>query len=493
MYHARTLALALLQWMTWLLLAAAALHLARSAWAARGPLVESAPPLPPAPSEGSSSRSGEARNGDDALPSVTVQVPLRDEVAVAERVLRAAAALDWPRGRLQVQALDDSDDATSAIVDRVAASLREGVHDVEVVRRATRAGFKAGNLQNGLRTARGELVAVLDADAEPPPDLLRRLAAPLLADERLAFAQARWSFGNAGAGLLTRAQAAILDGLMLVEQPLLSARGRPVQFNGTGGLWRRRALDAAGGWLPTGAASVTEDLDLSYRARLAGFRGVMVATVAVGTELPETMAAFRAQQARWVRGGGEGLRALGRRLAGGALPSSERVTMLAHLARHARQPLLALAAVWLPLVAALGRRPPLAPRGVWPALVAAVALAMAGYFAAARRRRGASPVAALALAPLVMALSMGLAPALTVAFLRGLLGGAGAEFVRTPKRRAYRSPVDALALVEVALGLAAAAAAALAAWRGDLLAALGLAAFVAAGLLWVGAGSLIDR
>src|SRR5439155_9555082 len=261
------------------------------------------------------------------------------------RVLRAACALDWPRDRLEVQALDDSDDDTRAIVDRVAAELRAAGCDVRVIRRASRAGFKAGNLASGLASARGEFIAVLDADHVPTPDLLRRVVPLLMEDAALGFAQARWSFDNQRRSLLTRVQALILDGLMLVEQARLSALARPLQFNGSGGVWRRAALEAAGGWLQ-GEASLTEDLDLSYRAQLAGFRGHLAAEVAVETELPSTMAAFRAQQARWVRGAGQVLRALARRL--GSAANGDRVSMLAHLLRHARQPLLVAMILWLP-------------------------------------------------------------------------------------------------------------------------------------------------
>jgi glycosyl transferase family 2 len=486
----------------WLVLAGAGWHLLRSArfawWRPLG-------------------RLGTAGRLDEH-PSVTVQLPMRNERYVAERAVRAACALSWPRDRLEIQVLDDSDpdDETAAIVDRVVDELRAGGAAIALLKRGDRGGFKAGNLQHGLASARGELVSVLDADCVPPPDLLERLAPPLLGDPGLGFVQARWAFANEEQNLLTRLQALILDGLFLVEQSRLAATGRPVQFNGTGGLWRRQALDAAGGFWPGPAAAasatagaatsaLTEDLDLSARAELMGYRGLTVPEVAVVTELPATMAGFCAQQRRWVAGAGQVLRGLARRLLGSARAGAR--TAVAHLLRHARQPVIALASLWLP-AAAVGLVHPLplpAPfaRALWIVALVWVHAGFAAYGAAARRRRGLSPAAAIGFAPLLVALSVGLSLPLTISYLRGVLGIGPREFVRTVKTGAaapssaaspaYRTPLDPLALAAIALGAVQLAAAAVA-WRhGDALGALALAGWVAGGYLWVGLGSLLDR
>src|SRR5262249_42842717 len=155
----------------------------------------------------------------------TVQLPLRNERFVAERLLRLCAALDWPRDRMEVQVLDDSDDETRAVVDETAAELGRAGLQIEVLRRQDRRGYKAGALQLGLERARGAYLLVLDADFQPAPDLLRRLMGPLLEDPRLAFVQGRWSFDNEDENLLCRLQALILHGLMAVEEARLSARG----------------------------------------------------------------------------------------------------------------------------------------------------------------------------------------------------------------------------------------------------------------------------
>jgi cellulose synthase/poly-beta-1,6-N-acetylglucosamine synthase-like glycosyltransferase len=459
---------------TWAVLLAAAFHLLRLAkWGWGRPLARVS--LVPA-----------------EFPVVTVQLPICNERHVAERVLRAACALEWPRDRLEVQALDDSDDDTRAIVDRVAAELRAAGHDIKVLRRDPRQGFKAGNLAHGLQHARGEYIAVLDADSVPPANFLTVLMAALAADAQLGFAQARWSFDNQSRSLLTRVQALILDGLMLVEQARLSALARPLQFNGSGGVWRRTALERAGGWIQA-AGSVTEDLDLSYRAQLAGFRGAQLPELAVETELPESMAAFRAQQQRWVRGAGQVLRALAHKLFQSGATAGDRVSMLAHLLRHARQPMLALLVLWLPLTSLGLARPLVALPYAWPLVIAIVWFAVGAYQGAALTRLGRSPGAAFVLAPAVMALSLGLAPALAYA----LASGSRAEWRRTPKRgrtgdaagAAYRAPGSAFALVEIAVAIAYGALAGQAIVRGDGLAAAGFA-WVAAGYAWVGLGSL---
>jgi len=461
------------------LLCAAALYLIRAALAAAGlPPLSSAPAAPAPPAA-------------DAQ-WVTVQLPLRNERALCQRLIAVAAALDWPAGRLEIQVLDDSDDDTRGLVDEACRALAAAGRPARVLRRPGRAGFKAGALQLGLASARGEFLLVLDADMRPDPDLVRRLIAPLLADPQLAFAQGRWTFDNRDASLLTRVQALILDGLMLVEQPLLSARRLPVQFNGTAGLWRRSLLEDAGGWLGgVAGASVTEDLDLSYRARLRGHLGVSLPEVAVLTELPETMAAFRAQQQRWVRGGAEVLRALGRRLWRGDLPRRERLTMLGHLARHARQPLLLFATAWLPASTASALSLPLAG-APWAAVVVLALGAVAAYQAAAERRIGRGPLEALALSPVVLALSMGMSLMLTVAFVRGLLGGSG-EFVRTPKGGGYRARRDSLWLVETAIGATTLVAAAISVAAGQVIAGAALALLVGAGYLWVGLATGFGR
>jgi cellulose synthase/poly-beta-1,6-N-acetylglucosamine synthase-like glycosyltransferase len=458
-YHRRVLAwlVGVIQIATWALLIAASAHLLRSSVWALGRKLDAPRPF-----------AGEE-------PVVTVQLPVRNERFVVETLLAHVAALEWPRDKLEIQVLDDSDDETSALLDSLVEKLRAGGHDAKLLRRGTRAGFKAGNLQNGLEQARGEWLLVLDADSRPPPEILRQLAGPLAADPKLAFTQARWSWQNESTSLLTRVQALILDGLFLVEQARLSALGKPVSLNGTSCLLKRAELIAAGGWI-AGAGSVTEDLDVAHRLGARGLRGVTLPELAVATELPETMRAFRAQQMRWVRGGAETLRARGLSVMG------------AHLVRHARQPLLLILPLWLApvLIGKLAAAPSLAH--VWPAVLALTWLAIGKYYAVARLRIGRSPFVAFALAPFIMALSIGLAWPLTRALVAGLFVRKG-EFVRTPKG-GERAPGNRSALVEIAIGTAWLAVTVPLASSGHWLAAAAALFFVSGGLLWVGLESL---
>lgn len=231
-------------------------------------------------------------------PRVTVQLPIYNERYVVERLLRAVAGLDYPRELLEVQVLDDSTDDTAELAGRVVEELRGQGLDVVHLRRPTRRGFKAGALQEGLARAKGEFIAIFDADFVPPRDLLRRTL-DYFADPEVGLIQTRWGHLNRGHNLLTRVQALLLDGHLLIEQTARSRSGCFFNFNGTAGIWRREAIESAGGWQDD---TLTEDLDLSYRAQLAGWRFVFLPDLVTPAELPVEMNAFKAQQYRWAKG-----------------------------------------------------------------------------------------------------------------------------------------------------------------------------------------------
>ena len=246
-------------------------------------------------------------------PSVTIQIPLFNERVTAEDVVLAAAAQDYPRDRFDIQVLDDSTDETSAIVARVTEEVgRRGIR-IEHVRRGHRDGYKAGALAEGLRRSEADFVAIFDADFAPQPGFLRRLLTEedAFEDPSVAFVQTRWSWNRPIQGLFYSALALLLDRHFFIQKPTRAYLGHVTTFNGSGGIWRRRAIDAAGGWT---SDTLTEDLDLSFRCALGGWQGRYVQDVSVSNELPGHMRSFKLQQRRWARGNAQCFRKLTRRV-----------------------------------------------------------------------------------------------------------------------------------------------------------------------------------
>jgi cellulose synthase/poly-beta-1,6-N-acetylglucosamine synthase-like glycosyltransferase len=239
---------------------------------------------------------------NDSLPHVVVQIPVFNEGAIVERGIASASRLDWPSDKLHIQICDDSTDGTTELARGAAnRAAAEGI-DVVVLHRDDRADFKAGALRAAMTATPHGYFALLDVDYVPAPDFLRRCMAVLLAEPEIAFVQARPDFLNAAESIFPRAQAIILDFHYGLEQPTRYWVRQMLPFNGTCGIWRRAAIEAAGGWR---GDTLTEDWDLSYRAMLKGWRGVFLATVAVPGELPGKVSAWVSQQKRWAAGIGE--------------------------------------------------------------------------------------------------------------------------------------------------------------------------------------------
>ncbi|MBN1964925.1 MAG: glycosyltransferase, partial [Anaerolineae bacterium] len=297
-------------------------------------------------------------------PSVTVQLPLYNEQAVVRRLLAAAAALDYPRDRLRVQVLDDSDDDTADLVARLVRGYRASGLDIRHVRRADRAEYKAGALAHALAQTGTDLIAVFDADFVPPPDFLRRAAPHFATDPALGFLQARWGHLNAGQNLITRSQAMSIDGHFIIEQMARSRGGLLMSFNGTGGIWRADCIRDAGGW---SGRTLAEDLDLSYRAQLRGWKVRYLPEVEVPAELPPQVAAYKRQQSRWATGTTQGLRLLlGPAWRSDRLNLGQKLMATLHLCQYLPQPFLLVMAVLTPVLMLAGAldRLPLAPLGV---------------------------------------------------------------------------------------------------------------------------------
>ena len=235
-----------------------------------------------------------------SLPRVTVQLPIYNERHVASRLLDAVVKLDWPSDRLQIQILDDSTDDTVQIVAAQLSRYQDSGLDIEHIHRGNRDEFKAGALQHGLATATGEFIAIFDADFVPAPDFLRQTMAHFAnGRHQIGCVQTRWGHINPEMSWLTRAQAMGIDGHFIVEQSVRDSLHAFLNFNGTGGIWRRTCIDEAGGWQ---GDTLTEDLDLSYRAQLCGWSIVFRPDIVVPAELPVQLEAFKSQQFRWAKG-----------------------------------------------------------------------------------------------------------------------------------------------------------------------------------------------
>jgi hypothetical protein len=388
----------------------------------------------------------------EALPRVTVQLPLFNEATVSRRLIEATGSLDYPRDRLEIQVLDDSTDETQSIASAAVEALRARGIDASYVRRADRVGYKAGALAHGLTIAKGELIAIFDADFIPQPSFLKSVVGHFN-DPQIGMVQTRWSHINRDASLLTAVQALMLDGHHLVENRARFATACMFNFSGTGGIWRKRAIEAAGGWQHD---TLTEDLDLSYRAQLAGYRFIYRADVTTPAELPEEMSAFRAQQYRWAKGTVQTARKLLFRVLRSPLGFRHRLEAAFHLLPHFAYPATVL--LTLVLLPALLLLPATGVRTLFlidlPLCLGATG-SLGAFYAVAERAQGRSAWQAIKQLPAVIALGAGLAPHLTRAVWDGWRHMAG-EFVRTPKRGTtlgrYRQGAS-WPLGEIALGL----------------------------------------
>lgn len=365
-----------------------------------------------------------ARRAARDAPHVTVQVPAYNESAVLPRMLDALAALEWPRERLDVQVLDDSDDGSRPENAHLLDAYRDRLDVAHVV--GDRTDYKAGALRRGHAQARGEFVAMFDADFVPPPDFLQR-ALDAFDDERLACVQARWAHANADENAVTRALALGLDAHFLVEQEARSARGHMLSFSGTAAVWRKAAIDDAGGW---SGDTLAEDLDLSCAALERGWRFRQLASPACPQELPADADTFRRQQARWARGSIQCARKHAARLLRARAPRATRAEAVFHVLHYTIHPLVFLLFVLLLGSLVLGAHPR------WmDALVALSVLGPLGMFVATARR---TRFARLRHLPLLVLLGLGISWSSTRAIVAGLFRRG--VFERTPKRGDRQPP-----------------------------------------------------
>ncbi len=241
---------------------------------------------------------------DDNLPVVTIQLPIFNELYVVERLIEATSKLIYPKEKLEIQILDDSTDETTQIIKDTIVSYLELGFDIKHIHRTNREGFKAGALDEGLKVARGEFIAIFDADFIPCTDFLLSTL-PYFEDSKIGMVQTKWGHLNRNYSLLTRLQAFALDAHFSVEQIGRNSNGVFMNFNGTAGIWRKECINTSGGWQHD---TLTEDLDLSYRAQMEGWQLQYSEDIVCPAELPVTMNALKTQQFRWMKGGAENFR-----------------------------------------------------------------------------------------------------------------------------------------------------------------------------------------
>jgi len=372
-----------------------------------------------------------ARFGEDELPRITVQLPLFNELYVVDRLLKAVTDIDYPREKFEIQVLDDSTDETAGVAEHVVERYKQLGFDIHYIHRDDRTGFKAGALENGLKTAKGDLLAIFDADFVPKPDCLRKLV-DFFTDPLVGCAQMRWSHINGGYNLLTRLQTIMLDGHFVVEQTTRNRTGGFFNFNGTAGIWRRQAIALSGGWQHD---TLTEDTDLSFRAQLMGWKFVYLLDEEAPAEIPVEINAFKAQQRRWAKGVMQVGLKLYPRIWLAPLPFRVKLEMFFRLTGNISYPLMIVASfLQFPLLLVRYNQPFYHLMILDLPLLFFSSISVVLFYGTAvwylDEKRGPR----LLHLPLVMALGIGLAFSNARAVLEALLG-VKTEFVRTPKYR----------------------------------------------------------
>ncbi|HEX9814512.1 MAG TPA: cellulose synthase family protein, partial [Myxococcota bacterium] len=397
----------------------------------------------------------------DRLPTVTIQLPIYNEMYVADRLIDAVCEIEYPRELLEIQVLDDSTDETTSVAERAVRRNAANGINITYLHRTDRTGYKAGALEAGLRVAKGDFVAIFDADFIPTADFLVRTV-PFFADPKVAMVQARWGHINEDYSLLTKIQAILLDGHFVLEHGARNRSGLFFNFNGTAGIWRRTAITDAGGWQHD---TLTEDLDLSYRAQLRGWQFVFLPNLVAPAEVPVEMNSFKSQQHRWAKGSIQTCRKVLPRILRSNLPLRVKAEAFFHLTANFNYLLMCVLSVLM------------APSMVirfnmgWyemllidvPLFLAATASVANFYMVCQRELYSRDWTKRLKYLPFLMSIGIGLTINNTRAVLEALFHRQS-EFARTPKYRIegqtdewigkkYRQSFVVQPMIELALGL----------------------------------------
>ncbi len=431
-------------------------------------------------------------------PPVTIQLPIFNEMYVVERLIDSVCKIDYPQGLLEVQVLDDSTDETCGIARACVERWRQKGVDIVYLHRENRHGFKAGALEAGLKVAKGEYVAVFDADFVPSPDFLQRTVA-FFSDPKIGMVQVRWGHLNREYSILTQAQSIFLDGHFIIEHTARNRSGCFFNFNGTAGIWRRETINDAGGWQHD---TLTEDLDLSYRAQMKGWQFIFLPEVISPAEVPVDMNAFKGQQHRWAKGSIQTARKLLPRILKSDLPFAVKREAFFHLTNNMAYLLMVLLSVLMPMSMVVRFE-----HGLYGTLFLdlpfciAATLSVCFFYIATQRELGLGWWARIKYLPFLMSLGIGLAINNAKAVVEALFKQESG-FTRTPKtgaegrqmirvNKSYRGKASWMPYVELAFG-AYFTWAVWFAWDNNVYTSLPFLVLFQLGFLYVGVSSLLQ-
>ncbi len=393
-------------------------------------------------------------------PRITVQLPIFNERYVIERLVESVAQFDYPRELLDVQVLDDSTDETQQVARACVERWAAQGFPITYHHRTNRQGYKAGALDEGMKTARGEFIAIFDADFQPAPDFLKRTVA-YFTEPKIAMIQTRWTYVNSEYSALTRVEQILLDGHFVIEHGARSRRGTFFNFNGTAGMWRRAAIEDAGGWEHD---TLTEDTDLSYRAQLKGWKFLYVPEIECPSELPVEMNAFKSQQARWAKGLIQVAKKILPRVLRSDQPLHIKAEAVFHLTANISYPLMILlSTMLLPAMIVRFYQGWLQMLMIDLPLFLASTMSISSFYLVAQRQlRPKTWWKTFFYLPFVMAVGIGLAVRNAHAVMEAIFGKQ-TEFARTPKyqiegkkdswaKKTYKNPTGVMPYIEIALG-----------------------------------------
>jgi cellulose synthase/poly-beta-1,6-N-acetylglucosamine synthase-like glycosyltransferase len=434
------------------------------------------------------------------IPRVTIQLPIYNEKYVVERLVKQVCQIDYPLDKLEIQVLDDSTDETREITRSVVSRFQaKGVPIIQHCR-SSRQGFKAGALQEGLKLATGEFIAVFDADFLPDADFLKKIMPYFFTPKKFGMVQARWGHLNQDYSKMTQAQSILLDGHFVIEHTARNRSGRFFNFNGTAGVWDKKCIEDAGGWE---FDTLTEDLDLSYRAQMKGWKFLYVPEIAVPAELPVDINGFKAQQQRWAKGSIQTAKKLIPRLLKSPIPFKIKLEACFHLVNNLAYLLMVLLALLMPFSLYFREQTSLG-LAIWIDLFIFVlaTVSVGTFYLCSQAEIYSDWKSRLVYLPLNLALGIGLSISNSKAILEGLFNFKS-EFNRTAKyaiskksdhwlNKNYKSQIGLITYFEIFMGLYFTAAMVYALYHGIWMSVYCLV-FFQIGFLYVGFLSFLQR